>query len=75
MPSFRTDDDGYDARCPHCGTGYNFEVGPPGTTCPNGCELEAAQRAYDERVRRGDPDTRPVTVDEVREMLARLGRD
>ena len=63
------DDDGFDAHCPHCGTGYYFEVGPPGSSCPRGCEREAERRAYDERVRRGDPGTRPVTDEEVREAF------
>lgn len=61
--------DDFDAHCPHCGTGYYFEVGPPGSNCPHGCEREAERRAYDERVRRGDPGTRPVTDEEVREAF------
>lgn len=63
------DRDDYDARCPHCGTGYNFEVGPPGSTCPRGCEIEASRREYEARKRRGDPRTRPVSQEEVRDYF------
>lgn len=65
--------DGFDAQCPHCGTGYNFEVGPPGSSCPNGCEIRAAEAEYAERKRRGDPRARTVTDQEVREAFVGAG--
>ena len=46
----------WDAECPHCGTGYTFNIGPPGAGTCRGCGKRLSEE---------EPDTSEQVTEEM----------